>query len=102
MKKTQAQRTESFRRRFFKRLRKFPNIFIIYRTVAVVLVWSGIWGLSDELIFPNDPIFRYSIVLLTGIFLLYIDDYSLSELSDIRQISDLINDSKDKTNEVKK
>ena len=76
----------SFRQRFFKNLSRYPNIFIIYRTIAIVLVWSGIWGLSDELIFPDNPFIRGIIVLAAGVFMLYIDDYSLSELVDVRQI----------------
>ena len=63
-------------------------IVFIYRTIAIILVWSGIWGLSDELIFPDNPFVRYIIVFLAGILMLYADDYSLSELIDIRKIKD--------------
>lgn len=78
----------SVRRKFFKRLARYPNLFIIYRTVAIILVWSGIWGLSDELIFPDNPLVRSIIVFLAGLTMLYVDDYSLSELIDIRHLKD--------------
>ena len=78
----------SIRQRFFRKLAKYPNLFIIYRTIAIILVWSGIWGLSDELIFPDNPLARSIIVFLAGLTMLYADDYSLSELIDFRNLQE--------------
>jgi len=70
----------SIRARFFHRLSKFPNILIIYKAIAMIMVWSGIWGLMDIFIFPDTPTLRYSLIFIIGIFLLYIDDGSVDEL----------------------
>ena len=77
----------SFRKNTFGLLSRHPNVFIIYKAIAIVLVWSGIWGLSDELIFPDHPLLRYCIILTVGLFLLWIDDFSLDELTDITPLS---------------
>lgn len=74
----------SVRRHVFSWLEGHPNVFIIYKAVAIVLVWSGIWGLSDELIFPDNPLYRYIVILCIGMFMLYIDDFSLDELTEVK------------------
>ncbi|MDA3842898.1 MAG: hypothetical protein PF588_00835 [Candidatus Kapabacteria bacterium] len=77
----------SFRKKTFGLLSRHPTVFIIYKAIAIVLVWSGIWGLSDELIFPDHPLLRYCLILTVGLFLLWIDDFSLDELTDITPLS---------------
>lgn len=76
------KRPKRFKSLFFSKLADKPNIFIIYKTIALVMVWAGIWGLIEEYIFPNSPALRYISVLIGGLFLLYIDDGSLDELTD--------------------
>jgi len=76
------RKPKRFKSLFFSKLAEKPNIFIIYKTVALVMVWAGIWGLIEEYIFPNSPALRYVSVLIGGLFLLYIDDGSLDELTD--------------------
>lgn len=71
-----------FRSVFFAKMAEKPNIFIIYKTIALIMVWAGIWGLIEEYVFPSSPTLRYVSVLLGGLFLLYIDDGSLDELTD--------------------
>lgn len=74
---------DSHRRHFFGWLERKSNLNIIYKTVAIIFVWCGLWGFMEELIFPNHPLLRYGTSLAIGLFLLYIDDFSLSELSDL-------------------
>ncbi len=88
------KRPNQYRSIFFSKLSEKPNLFIIYKTVALIMVWVGVWGLIDEFLFPNNPALRYVLVLIGGLFLLYIDDGSLDELTDF-------NPSKYKYNEKK-
>jgi len=76
------KRPKTFKSAFFSKLADRPNLFIIYKTVALIMVWAGIWGLIETYIFPDDPLLRYTTVLFFGLFLLYIDDGSLDELTD--------------------
>lgn len=76
------RRPTRFKSAFFSKLADRPNLFIIYKTVALIMVWAGIWGLIETYIFPEDPMLRYVSVLIFGLFLLYIDDGSLDELTD--------------------
>lgn len=84
----------SIRTKFFDFLARFPNIFMIYKAVAVVVVWCGIWGLAEQVVDAAEKFFPVSYirplgyfgVLLFGLFLLWADDKSLSELTDIRQV----------------
>lgn len=62
---------------------QYPNVLIMYKAVAMIMVWSGIWGLFDEFLFPENPALRYAILLCSGLFFLYIDDGSIDELADL-------------------
>jgi hypothetical protein len=76
------KKPKNYKSVFFSKLADKPNIFIIYKTIALVMVWAGIWGLLEEYVFPDSPTLRYISVLTAGLFLLYIDDGSLDELTD--------------------
>ena len=60
--------------------RKLKRIFIhhlhpknlIFQSIAVVLVWRGVWGLMDLYFFPHHPLIAYTISCLAGVILLYI------------------------------
>lgn len=77
---------KGFKNKFFMHLAKYPNVLIMYKAVAMIMVWSGVWGLFDELLFPDQPIVRYTIILIAGLFFLYIDDGSIDELADLNPI----------------
>lgn len=72
---------DSIRAKFFNRLSQYPNLMIIYKAIAMIMVWCGIWGLLETYVFPDDPGLRYVSVFVVGIFLLYIDDGSIDELA---------------------
>lgn len=80
------QNSQGFKNRFFLKLAKYPNVLIMYKAVAMIMVWSGVWGLFDELLFPEQPFIRYCILLVAGLFFLYIDDGSIDELADLNPI----------------
>ncbi|MDD3263151.1 MAG: hypothetical protein PHR61_04925 [Candidatus Absconditabacteria bacterium] len=64
-----------------KKLRKNrTNINILVTTMAIVMIWRGVWGLLDMFVFPNNPFFSYLISVFLGILLLFIDNEELDEL----------------------
>ena len=71
----------SIREKIFFNLNKFPNIMILYKAVAMIMVWCGIWGFLENYIFPDDPFLRYSCVFFLGLLLLWLDDKSIDELT---------------------
>ena len=63
---------------------RHANLNSIIIVVAVVLVWRMTWGLMDLYLFPNKPMLSYIVGGLIGLFILWIDDFKLSELHDER------------------
>ena len=59
------------------------NLKYIVIAVGVVLVWRGIWGLLDQILFPSDPFLSYGLSIVAGIAVLLvvnIKDKDVSEL----------------------
>lgn len=56
------------------------NIKIVIMTIAIVLIWRGVWGFCDEYLFPNQKDISYGISIAIGLFLLWLDDFSIDEL----------------------
>jgi Fuseless len=74
---------DSKRAKFFHYLAvKKPNLLIIYKAVSMIMVWCGIWGLLETFVFPDNPALRYVLVLVLGLFFLYLDDGSIDELTE--------------------
>lgn len=71
----------NLREKIFFNLNKFPNVMILYKAVAMIMVWCGIWGFLENYIFPDDPFLRYSCVFVLGLLLLWLDDKSIDELT---------------------
>ena len=64
-----------------KSLRKRrTNINILITTMAVVMIWRGVWGIMDIYLFPDQPFLSYLFSLLLGTFLLFVDNEELDEL----------------------
>ena len=49
--------------------------------VAVILVWRGLWNLMDIYIFPENELLSNIASVAIGLFLLYLPDQDLKELS---------------------
>lgn len=58
------------------------TLTVVTTVLAMILFWRGAWGLMDLYIFPENEALSYLVTLVLGLFLLYMDDYSLSELSE--------------------
>jgi len=83
----------SLRERFFDTLKtKYPNIHAIYVTTCIIAIWSGVFFLADTWVQGTDffdapvphvslnVVIRNLVVLMLGLFMLWIDDLSLQEL----------------------
>ena len=64
------------------RLNLRSTLTVVTTVLAMILFWRGAWGLMDLYIFPENEALSYLVTLVLGLFLLYMDDYSLSELSE--------------------
>lgn len=60
--------------------KEYPLLHTTLVVIGVVMVWRGVWGLLDAYLFPEDPILSYSISILAGLILLFVDDFRLKEL----------------------
>lgn len=61
------------------------NLEVLLLVVAVVLVWRGVWGLTDLYLLPDYPALSFSLSVLVGLALLYFHDpkkRSVDELID--------------------
>lgn len=50
--------------------------------LAIVIFWRGAWGLADIYLFPENLALSYTVSTILGLVLLFINDFSASELSD--------------------
>lgn len=71
----------NIREKVFYHLNKFPNFMILYKAVAMIMVWCGIWGFLENYVFPDNTFLRYSSVFVLGLLLLWLDDKSIDELT---------------------
>jgi hypothetical protein len=82
MKKTPLQKAVedmNIREKFFYYFKtKYPNLAAMYTLIAIILAWSGIWGLLWSI--PIQPFWRSLLTMSLGFFLLYIDDLKLDEI----------------------
>ncbi len=83
----------SWRERFFSLLKtKYPNLHTLYVTINIIAIWSGIvlvsdsWAHGINLMAESPPEISLSVpirhlsLLMFGLFLLLVDDLSLTEL----------------------
>ena len=69
----------NIREKFFHNFKtRYSNLSTIYTLMAIVLCWTGIWGLVWSI--PIQPFWRSLMTVFLGFFLLYIDDLDLGEL----------------------
>ncbi len=69
--------------------KKYKNRNKLYRFMyhlitglAMVIFWRGAWGLMDLYLFPGNQALSYVVSIIFGLILLFINDFSASELSD--------------------
>jgi len=62
--------------------RTHRNFYSIIVGSAIILYWRGIWGIIDTYLFPNNDLLSYTVSLILGIFLLWVNDFSLREMED--------------------
>ncbi len=46
------------------------NIRTIIIAIGVVLIWRGIWGLSDDYLFHSNPTLSYAVSVIAGLLIL--------------------------------
>ena len=64
-----------------QRLRKrFPNIYSILISVALILYLRGLLGIMDLFIFPHDKLLSYSVSIVLGLLFLFLNDFKLKEI----------------------
>lgn len=63
---------------FFK---KESNIHMIIVVVAIVMIWRGVRGILDKILFPEYPIISYLVSIAIWIIILLADNKKLDELS---------------------
>lgn len=55
-------------------------IYSLITGLAMVSFWRGVWGLLDYYLFPNNEPLSYLVSFLIGLIILYLNDFSISEL----------------------
>jgi hypothetical protein len=65
----------------FHRLKTKHQLFVaILVGFAVISFWRGVWGLMDELLFPDNSLLSYWSSIIIGLVILIITGYSTKEL----------------------
>lgn len=62
--------------------KKHGNIYAIIFGTAIVLYWRGVWGLMDTYLFPDNHVLSYAVSFVSGLFLLFINDFKLDEIEE--------------------
>ena len=67
--------------KYFKKLKvHHQTILAIILAFAVISFWRGVWGLLDELLFPNNYILSLSLSIIIGLVILVATHYTAREL----------------------
>ena len=67
--------------KYFKKLKvHHQTILAIILVFAVISFWRGVWGLLDELLFPNNYILSLSLSIIIGLVILVATHYTAREL----------------------
>lgn len=66
------------KKRINKKKRGIFYYLITY--TGLIMLWRGIWGISDVYLFPGDYLLSHFASLLIGLAIIYFNDFSLSEL----------------------
>jgi len=66
-------------KKFFKKSEK-SNFYLFFVTVAIVMIWRGVWWLMDKFFFPSNEIVSYVFWILIWLVILFIDDWKIKEL----------------------
>jgi hypothetical protein len=62
-------------------IKKYPNLNIILTAIAIVLIWRGVWHLTDKYFFPNNFIINNLFTVLLGLWYLWQNDHKIDELN---------------------
>jgi len=67
--------------KYFKNKSKTHQFtYYLLTGLGMVIFWRGIWGLLDFYLFPGNRELSYAISAVAGLLILFINDYSLSEM----------------------
>jgi len=59
------------------------NIEFFLIVVGIVLVWRGVWGLSDIYIFPEIPTLSFILSIVIGLVILVIHNKRKKDISEL-------------------
>jgi len=65
---------------FSKLKHRHQHLFILIIATSAVLFWRGIWGLADELLFPNNYLMSSIASLVIAVLVLWAAHYSFRNL----------------------
>lgn len=63
---------------YLKTLHPTANAVIVI--FAIIMLWRGVWELSNLYLFPGSPTFSNLFSIALGWLILYLDDFSLKDL----------------------
>lgn len=55
-------------------------LYYVITYTGLIMIWRGVWGISDVYLFPGDYLLSHLVSLLIGFAIIYLNDFSLSEL----------------------
>jgi len=59
---------------------QYPNGHLAVVLIAIIMIWRGVWGFLDTVLFPGQPLLSYSISIVLGAAVLYCDGFNLDNL----------------------
>ena len=80
MKKIKIIKSPEYKKKIKVFERKHSTISELILGVSLILVWRGIWELSDLYLFPDNHFLSAVSSMAIGIFILYFRDFELKEL----------------------
>jgi len=84
VKKINIIENPEFKKEYEKKIKVFERkhrvISELILGISLILVWRGIWELSDLYLFPDNRFLSAISSIVIGIFILYFRDFDLKEL----------------------
>ena len=62
--------------------KKNPFVYHLITGAGIVVFWRGVWGLLDLYLFPGNPLMSFITSIMIGLIILFLNDFSISELSE--------------------
>ncbi|MCH8518498.1 hypothetical protein LAT59_01935 [Candidatus Gracilibacteria bacterium] len=80
MKLLKKKKIKKIKRKVFRFLRPLSDIKLLIFAIAIVIIWRGVWNLTDAYFLPDHFLISNMLSIALGILILFLSDSRLGTL----------------------